>query len=79
MVTRLLAGEKARAIARSTGCSPTTVTTTRDRWLEANEAMSSGIGYSIQLTAPERSAAIRAAGSGSGFRISFSSFGAPAQ
>jgi len=38
MVTRLLAGEKARAIARDMGCSPTTVTTTRDRWLEADEA-----------------------------------------
>jgi transposase InsO family protein len=38
MVTRLLAGEKARAIAREMGCSPTTVTTTRDRWLEADEA-----------------------------------------
>jgi len=37
MVARLLAGEKARAIARSMGCSPTTVTTTRDRWLEASE------------------------------------------
>ena len=32
MVARLLAGEKARAIARSMGCSPTTVTTARDRW-----------------------------------------------
>ena len=38
MVARLLAGEKARAIARSLGCSPTTVTTTRDRWLEASRA-----------------------------------------
>jgi transposase InsO family protein len=38
MVARLLAGEKARAIARSLGCSPTTVTRTRDRWLEATEA-----------------------------------------
>jgi hypothetical protein len=37
-VARLLAGEQARAIARSLGCSPTTVTTTRDRWLEASEA-----------------------------------------
>jgi transposase InsO family protein len=37
MVSRLLAGEKARAIARSMGCSPTTVTTARDRWLEASE------------------------------------------
>jgi transposase InsO family protein len=38
MVTRLLAGEEARAIARALGCSPTTVTTTRDRWLEASAA-----------------------------------------
>jgi transposase InsO family protein len=38
MVSRLLAGEQARAIARSMGCSPTTVTTTRDRWLAASEA-----------------------------------------
>jgi transposase InsO family protein len=38
MVGRLLAGEKARAIARSMACSPTTVTTARDRWLEASEA-----------------------------------------
>lgn len=38
MVTRLLAGEKARAIARDMGCSPTTVTTARDRWLAATEA-----------------------------------------
>jgi hypothetical protein len=38
MVGRLLAGEKARAVARSMGCSPTTVTTARDRWLEASEA-----------------------------------------
>ena len=37
MVSRLLAGEKARAIARSMGCSPTTVTTARDRWLQASE------------------------------------------
>jgi transposase InsO family protein len=37
MVSRLLAGEKARAIARSMGCSATTVTTTRDRWLGASE------------------------------------------
>jgi transposase InsO family protein len=36
MVARLLAGEKARAIARVMGCSPTTVTTTRDRWLGAS-------------------------------------------
>ena len=38
MVARLLAGEKARAIARSLGCSPTTVTTARDRWLGASAA-----------------------------------------
>ena len=38
MVARLLAGEKARAIARSMGCSPTTVTTARDRWLARTEA-----------------------------------------
>ena len=37
MVSRLLAGEKARAIARSMGCSPTTVTTTRDRRLGASD------------------------------------------
>jgi len=42
MVARLLAGEKARAIARSTGCSPTTVTTARDRWLAATEAERAG-------------------------------------
>lgn len=38
MVARLLAGEKARAIARLMGCSPTTVTTARDRWLAASDA-----------------------------------------
>jgi transposase InsO family protein len=37
MVARLLAGEKARAIARSLRCSPSTVTTARDRWLAASE------------------------------------------
>jgi transposase InsO family protein len=37
LVARVLAGEHARAIARSMGCSPTTVTTTRDRWLAASE------------------------------------------
>jgi transposase InsO family protein len=37
MVARLLAGEKARAVARAMGCSPTTVTTTRDRWLGATD------------------------------------------
>jgi hypothetical protein len=37
MVARLLAGETARQIARSMGCSPTTVTTTRERWAQASE------------------------------------------
>jgi len=37
MVARLLAGEKARAIARDMGCSPTTVTAARDRWRSASE------------------------------------------
>jgi transposase InsO family protein len=37
MVLRLLAGEKARAIARSMGCSPMTVTAARDRWLGASD------------------------------------------
>jgi Homeodomain-like domain len=37
IVLRLLAGEKARAIARDMGCSPTTVASTRDRWLAASE------------------------------------------
>jgi len=34
----VLAGEHARAVARSMRCSPTTVTTARDRWLAATEA-----------------------------------------
>jgi transposase InsO family protein len=38
MVARLLAGEQARAIARGMGCSPTTVTTVRDRWQQAGSA-----------------------------------------
>jgi transposase InsO family protein len=38
MVSRLLAGEQARAIARAMRCSPSTVTTARDRWLAASEA-----------------------------------------
>ena len=38
MVARLLAGETARAVARDMGCSPTTVTTTRERWLGASDA-----------------------------------------
>jgi transposase InsO family protein len=37
MIGRLLAGEKARAIARSMGCSPSTVCAARDRWLSASE------------------------------------------
>jgi transposase InsO family protein len=35
MVSRALAGESARAIARSMGCSPTTVTTALGRWRQA--------------------------------------------
>ena len=38
MVARLRDGETAREVARSMGCSPTTVTTTRDRWRAASEA-----------------------------------------
>ena len=38
MVTRVLAGEHARQVARSIGCSPTTVTAARDRWLTATAA-----------------------------------------
>jgi transposase InsO family protein len=38
MIARWLAGEPARAIARSMGCSPTTVTSARDRWLAATDA-----------------------------------------
>jgi hypothetical protein len=38
MVARVLAGEHARQVARSIGCSPTTVTTARDRWLTATAA-----------------------------------------
>jgi transposase InsO family protein len=38
MVERLLAGESARSVARSMRCSPSTVTTTRDRWRQASEA-----------------------------------------
>ena len=38
VVSRLLAGGKARAVAREMGCSPTTVTATRDRWLAASAA-----------------------------------------
>ena len=36
MVSRVLAGEHARAVARDLGCSPTTVTRARDRWLSAS-------------------------------------------
>jgi hypothetical protein len=36
MIARLLAGEKARAIARDMGSSPTTVRRTRDRWKQAS-------------------------------------------
>jgi transposase InsO family protein len=38
MVARVLAGETARAIAGSMGCSPSTVTAARDRWRAASEA-----------------------------------------
>lgn len=38
MVSRLLAGEKARAIARDMGCSPTTVCAARARWAAASES-----------------------------------------
>jgi transposase InsO family protein len=38
MVTRLLAGETAREIARAMGCSAATVTGARDRWREASAA-----------------------------------------
>jgi transposase InsO family protein len=38
MIARLAAGESARSVARAMACSPTTVTTTRDRWLAASEA-----------------------------------------
>jgi transposase InsO family protein len=38
MVSRLLAGEQARVIARSMGCSPATVITAGDRWAAATEA-----------------------------------------
>jgi hypothetical protein len=38
MLARVLAWESARSVARSMGCSPTTVTTARDRWQRASEA-----------------------------------------
>jgi hypothetical protein len=38
MAARLLGGAKTLAVARWMGWSPTTVTTTRDRWLAASEA-----------------------------------------
>jgi transcriptional regulator of acetoin/glycerol metabolism len=37
MVARLLAGEKARQVAREMGCSPTTVCVARERWLQASD------------------------------------------
>jgi transposase-like protein len=37
MVERLWSGGTVRVIARSMGCSPTTVAAVRDRWLEASE------------------------------------------
>jgi transposase InsO family protein len=37
MVDRVLAGESARQVARSMRCSPSTVTTARDRWQQATE------------------------------------------
>jgi transcriptional regulator of acetoin/glycerol metabolism len=38
VIARLLAGESARAVARSMRCSPTTVIAARDRWCQACEA-----------------------------------------
>jgi transposase InsO family protein len=38
MIVRLERGESARSIARSMGCSPTTVTTARARWVAASES-----------------------------------------
>jgi len=38
MVDRVLAGESARAVARSLRCSPSTVTAARDRWRQASAA-----------------------------------------
>ena len=38
MVDRVLAGEPVRQVARSMRCSPSTVTTARDRWRRATEA-----------------------------------------
>jgi transposase InsO family protein len=38
MVERVLAGETARGVARSMSCSPSTVTTARDRWQQASAA-----------------------------------------
>jgi transposase InsO family protein len=38
MVARVLAGESARSVARSMRCSPSTVTTARDRWQRASLA-----------------------------------------
>ncbi len=45
MIARLLAGEQARAIARSMACSPTTVTTTRDRWRAASDQQRADGGW----------------------------------
>lgn len=38
MVDRVLAGESAREVARSLRCSPSTVTSARDRWRQASAA-----------------------------------------
>jgi transposase InsO family protein len=38
MVDRVLAGESARSVARSMRCSPSTVTTARDRWQQASDS-----------------------------------------
>jgi hypothetical protein len=53
MVSRLLAGERARALARDMGCSPTTVTTSRDRWLAASDQeRASGVGCAPRRSVP---------------------------
>jgi FixJ family two-component response regulator len=44
MVDRVLAGESARSVARSMRCSPSTVTTARDRWEGASVAERVSIG-----------------------------------
>jgi len=38
MVERVLAGESARSVARAMRCSPSTVTTARDRWQQATDS-----------------------------------------